>query len=123
MGHAEDDLLARLVTADEYPSLHRAVAAGVLSSGTDPFRFGLGVIVDGIAAHLEALGTGAFVPPRPPPPPEAPGVLADKKYRESQKKVREAEKLLRAAHREERGALREARERARQREAKEREGT
>jgi AcrR family transcriptional regulator len=120
VSHAEDDLLARLVTADGYPSLHRAVAAGVLSSGTDPFRFGLGVIVDGIAAHLDALEAGTFVPPTPPPPPEAPDVLADKKYRESQKKVREAEKLLRAARREERASLREARERARQREAKER---
>lgn len=112
VGHASDDLLARLVTADEYPSLHRAIAAGVLVSGSDPFAFALDRILDGIAAHLDALAAGTDTPPHPGPVPEAPEVAVDKKVREARKKVREAEKLLRAAHKEERVALREARERA-----------
>lgn len=113
VGHESDDLLARLVTADEYPSLHRAIAAGALSSESDPFAFALDRMLDGIAAHLDALAAGTAPPPHPGPVPEAPEVAADKKVRESRKKVREAEKLLRAAHKEERAALREARERAR----------
>jgi AcrR family transcriptional regulator len=113
VSHADDDLLARLVTADEFPSLHRAIAAGVLSSGTDPFRFGLERIVEGIDVHLDALAAGTAAPRVPAPAPDAPEVLADKKYREAKKKVREAEKLLRAAQREERASLREARDRVR----------
>ncbi len=109
--HDADDLLARLVTADEYPSLHRAISAGVLSSGTDPFAFGLERILDGISAHLDALAAGDAVPPRPAEVPEPTEVAADKRVREARKKVREAEKLLRAAHKEERATVREARER------------
>ncbi|KHK95624.1 TetR family transcriptional regulator [Microbacterium mangrovi] len=123
VGHESDGLLARLVTADEYPSLHRAIAAGVLSSGSDPFRFGLDRIIDGIAAHLEALAVGTAAAPSRGPLPEAPEVASDRRVRETRKKVREAEKLLRAAHKEERAALREARERARQRQAKDAAGS
>jgi AcrR family transcriptional regulator len=45
-------LLARLTTAEELPSLHRAIASGSLDDPDDPdieFNFGLARILDGIA--------------------------------------------------------------------------
>jgi AcrR family transcriptional regulator len=46
-------LLARLTTAEELPSLHRAIASGSLDDPDDPdveFNFGMARILDGIAA-------------------------------------------------------------------------
>jgi hypothetical protein len=45
-------LLARITSADEFPSLHQAIASGALDDEDDPdieYRFGLARIVDGIA--------------------------------------------------------------------------
>ncbi|WP_353115560.1 TetR/AcrR family transcriptional regulator C-terminal domain-containing protein [Microbacterium sp.] len=112
VNHAEDDLLARLVTPDEYPSLHRAIAAGELSSGGDPFRFGLDRILDGITTHLDRIERGEVVAASLPEPASVdPAVAADKRVKTATKGVREAEKALRAAQKAERQARREAQER------------
>jgi AcrR family transcriptional regulator len=45
-------LLAEITSADEFPSLHRAIASGALDDEDDPdleYRFGLARILDGIA--------------------------------------------------------------------------
>ena len=45
-------LLAQITSADEFPSLHRAIASGALDDGDDmdvEYRFGLERILDGIA--------------------------------------------------------------------------
>ena len=107
----EANLYTRLITSDEFPALHRAVAEGVFRSDADPFRFGLERILDGIAAYIAASPADRPAPTHTWAERESPPVVADKKYREAQKVVREAERALRAAHRAERQALREARER------------
>jgi AcrR family transcriptional regulator len=53
-------LLARLTTAEELPSLHRAIASGSLDDPDDPdaeFNFGMARILDGITALVAAKGT------------------------------------------------------------------
>jgi AcrR family transcriptional regulator len=53
-------LLARLITAEELPSLHRAIASGSLDDPDDPdaeFNFGMARILDGITALVAAKGT------------------------------------------------------------------
>ncbi len=52
-------LLARLTTAEERPALHRAIASGSLDDPDDPdaeFHFGMGRILDGIAALIATKG-------------------------------------------------------------------
>jgi hypothetical protein len=54
-------LLARLTTAQELPSLHRAIASGSLDDPDDPdieFNFGLARILDGIAALIVTKDSG-----------------------------------------------------------------
>ena len=110
-GGSGPGVLASLVTADDYPDLRRALDAGVLESESDPFRFGLDRILDGISVHIDAIAANGVTPP--PEPVEDDGdVLADRRYREARKAVREAEKALRAARAHARQTLREARERA-----------
>jgi AcrR family transcriptional regulator len=108
----EAALYDSLISAEEFPSLRRAVDAGVFLSDADPFWFGLDRILDGVAAYLDVLGTAE---PRRPTAPWAEladaDVAGDKKYREAQRAVREAEKALRDALKLERVALRDARER------------
>ncbi|HEX3979355.1 MAG TPA: TetR/AcrR family transcriptional regulator [Solirubrobacteraceae bacterium] len=53
-------LLARLTTAEELPSLHRAIASGSLDDPDDPdveFNFGLARILEGIAGLMASKGT------------------------------------------------------------------
>ncbi len=53
-------LLARLTTAEELPSLHRAIASGSLDDPDDPnaeFNFGLARILDGIAVLMASKDT------------------------------------------------------------------
>lgn len=108
----ESELYDRVITADEFPALRRAIDDGVFLSPADPFRFGMERVLDGVAAYIDALDRG--VDPEPPTEWIAvdPAELAgDRRLKEAQKAVRDAEKALRAAHRLERQALREARER------------
>ena len=108
----EAAIFESLITAEEFPALRRAVEAGVFLSEADPFTFGLERILDGIAAYMDALGSGR------PHEPERPwhtladaDVAGDKKVREARKQVREAEKALRDAQKLERVAVRDARDR------------
>lgn len=108
----ESELYDRVITADEFPALRRAIDDGVFTSPSDPFRFGIERVFDGVAAYIDSLDRG--VPAQPVTdwialdPVELAG---DRRLKEAQKAVREAEKALRLAHKAERQALREARER------------
>lgn len=110
VGDAAAAVLHELVTADAYPYLRRAIDAGVLTADTDPFRFGLERMLDGVGAHISAVEAGGASTPAPASDDDS-DVHADKKYREARKAVRDAEKILRAARTHQRQTLREARER------------
>jgi AcrR family transcriptional regulator len=108
----EATLYDRVITADEFPALRRAIDDGVFLSPHDPFRFGVERVLDGVTAYIAALD-------RDEPHVRSedwvaldPAELAgDRRLREAQKAVREAEKALRAARKLERQAFREAGER------------
>lgn len=108
----ESELYDRVITADEFPALRRAIDDGVFTSPSDPFRFGIERVFDGVAAYIDSLDRGAPAQPVTDwialDPVELSG---DRRLKEAQKAVREAEKALRLAHKAERQALREARER------------
>ncbi len=108
----ESELYDRVITADEFPALRRAIDDGVFTSPSDPFRFGIERVFDGVAAYIDSLDRGAPAQPVTDwialDPVELTG---DRRLKEAQKAVREAEKALRLAHKAERQALREARER------------
>jgi AcrR family transcriptional regulator len=108
----ESELYDRVITADEFPALRRAIDDGVFTSPSDPFRFGIERVFDGVAAYIDTLDRGAPAQPVTDwialDPVELSG---DRRLKEAQKAVREAEKALRLAHKAERQALREARER------------
>ena len=108
----EATLYDRVITADEFPALRRAIEEDVFLSPADPFRFGVERMLDGVAAYISTLDRGE---PRDPAgewvaldPAELAG---DRRLREAQKAVREAEKMLRTARKIERQTLREAGER------------
>lgn len=109
----ESELYDRVITADEFPALRRAIDDGVFTSPADPFRFGVDRVLDGVSAYIDSLGKGAPAAQNDEwialDPAE---VAGDRRLKEAQKAVREAEKALRAAHKIERQALREARDRA-----------
>ena len=107
----EDALYRALVTADAYPELAAAIDAGVFLDETDPFRFGVELALDGIAAHIETAPHGRSAQPAHVAEPDEVALAGDKRYREAQKAVRQAERALRDARRFERAAAREARER------------
>lgn len=108
----EATLYDRVITADEFPALRRAIEEDVFLSPADPFRFGVERVLDGVAAYIAALDraqphvvTDEWVALDPAE------LAGDRRLREAQKTVREAEKALRAARKLERQALREAGER------------
>lgn len=108
----EAALFDRVITAEEFPALRRAIEDDVFLSPADPFRFAVERTLDGVAAYIAGLDRG-----------EAHGeasewididpaeLVGDRRLKEAQKSVREAEKALRAAHKIERQTLREARDR------------
>lgn len=135
----ESQLFDAVITADGYPSLRRAIDAGVFTSTADPFDFGLDRGLDGLeeyisrvarerdaaAAGSTAVPPGSIVPEREEPSPPSddaeegpaaiadddPDVAADKKLREARKEVRQAQKVLAEARKRERQTMREAKER------------
>lgn len=108
----ESTLYDRVITAEEFPALRRAIEEDVFLSPADPFRFGVERLLDGVAAYISALDRGEEHAPVAEWIDLDPVELAgDRRVREAQKAVREAEKALRAAHKLERQALREAGER------------
>ncbi|PRB62031.1 TetR/AcrR family transcriptional regulator [Microbacterium sp. MYb45] len=108
----EAELFDRVITAEEFPALRRAIEDDVFLSAADPFRFGVERTLDGVAAYIAALERGE---PRSVATDwvdlEPVELAGDRRLKEAQRAVREAEKALRAAHKIERQALREARER------------
>lgn len=108
----ESALYDRVITADEFPALRRAIDAGVFTSPDDPFRFGMERVLDGVSSYIDSLDHGVAREPATDWIALDPAELAgDRRLKEAQKAVREAEKALRTAHRAARQALREARER------------
>ncbi|WP_372468480.1 TetR/AcrR family transcriptional regulator [Microbacterium maritypicum] len=108
----EAELFDRVITAEEFPALHRAIEDDVFLSAADPFRFGVERTLDGVAAYIAALERGE---PRSVATDwvdlEPVELAGDRRLKEAQRAVRDAEKALRVAHKIERQALREARER------------
>ncbi len=108
----EAALFDRVITADGYPALRRAIDDGVFVSTADPFRFALERILDGVDAYIAGLDRGEPHTSEPEwigiDPAE---VAGDRRHREALKAVREAEKALRVARKLERQSLREAKER------------
>lgn len=108
----ESALFDRVISADEYPHLRRAIDTGVFVDQQDPFRFATERLLDGIGMYIDALGRGeGHAPVQEWLEIDRAELAGDKKYREAQKGVREAEKALRAARKLERQALRDAGER------------
>ena len=108
----EAALFDRVITADEFPALRRAIDDQVFLSVADPFRFAVERTLDGVAAYISALDQGEARAEAGEWIDLDPAELAgDRRLKEAQKSVREAEKALRAARKVERQTLREARDR------------
>lgn len=132
----EARLFDAVITVDGYPSLRRAIDAGVFISESDPFDFGFERGLDGLEAYIDRVArerSGALTdPPAEDPASQGgrgsgsssddaedssvisdddPDVVADKKFREAQKAVKQAQKVLAEARKRERQTLREAKER------------
>ena len=108
----EGDLFDALIAAEEYPALRSAVDAGAFVSDSDPFRFGIERILDGVQSYLGVLAAGeAHETTAPWLVLDDEDVAGDKRVREAKKAVRQAEKALRDARRLERTAIADARTR------------
>ena len=110
----EAALFDRVISAEEFPALRRAIDGGVFTDEGDPFRFGLQRILDGVESYITGNGSAGAGTDMPQEwvHAESEQVAADKRVREARKAVREAEKALRLARKDERIALRDAGERA-----------
>jgi len=108
----EAALFDRVITAEEFPALRRAIEDDVFLSTADPFRFAVERTLDGVASYMAGLDRGDAHAEATEWIDLDPAELAgDRRLKEAQKAVREAEKALRAAHKIERQTLREARDR------------
>ncbi len=110
---ADAHIIANLVTAEQFPSLHAAIRGGAFAPGEDnPFEFGLSRVLDGIEHYIATLDPGAR-PALPPTPHFATDAHPkDEKVRHARQARREAEKKLREAEKVEREAIKSAVERA-----------
>src|SRR5690606_16013178 len=108
----EAALFDRVITAGEFPSLREASDAGVFLSESDPLRFAVERLLDGVESYIARIDRGEehTVVERWLELDQA-EVAGDKRYREAQKAVREAEKALAEARKNERQVRREAHER------------
>lgn len=105
----EAALYDRVIDADAFPALRRAIDDGIFLSAADPFRFGLDRLLDGVAAYISQLECGEpHVDPATWGGVDAADITGDRRLKEAQKAVRDAEKALRAARKAERQATREA---------------
>ena len=108
----EAALFDRVISADEYPALRRAIDAGVFTADDDPFRFAMERIFDGVEAYIAGLDRGeAHAVEADWVEAEPAEVAGDKKLREARKAILDAEKVLRAARKNERAVLRDAHQR------------
>lgn len=109
---AEAAMFDRVITAEEFPALRRAIDAGVFTTQEDPFQFAVERLLDGVELYIAGLDRGEpHAAVTQWAEAESPEVAADKKVRDARKAVREAEKALRVARKLERQALRDAYER------------
>ncbi len=105
----EAALFDRVITAEEFPALRRAIEDDVFLSAADPFRFAVERTLDGVAGYIAGLDRGEAHAEVTEWIDIDPAELAgDRRLKEAQKAVREAEKMLRAARKIERQTLREA---------------
>lgn len=108
----ESALFDRVITAEDFPHLRRAIDVGVFTAEDDPFRFAMERVFDGVELYISGLDRGeGHIASGEWATLEPAELAGDKKYREAQKVVRAAEKALRDARKLERQALRDARER------------
>lgn len=116
---ADAHIIANLVTPEQFPDLHAAIHGGAFApDGSNPFRYGLSLILDGIERAIAALGDAA--PPRNPAEEPSEAHPRDPAVRAARQARREAEARLREAQKRERDATKQASERERARSEKER---
>ncbi|MBO9626186.1 MAG: TetR family transcriptional regulator [Microbacterium sp.] len=112
IGEREAALYDRVIEGEEFPSLRRAIDAGVFASTADPFRFGVERILDGVASYVDGLARGEDrALPQDWIALDAVELAGDRRLKEAQRTVREAEKALRAARKVERQVAKDAAER------------
>ncbi|GAA1926373.1 hypothetical protein GCM10009689_01360 [Brevibacterium antiquum] len=144
LAQQESRLFDAVITDDGYPSLRRAIDAGVFTSEADPFAFGFECGLDGLAAYIDRVrrergegasaaageipetasevgepsASGATLPAEKTPDVEQSVPTDDDPEVAADKKYRESQKAVRQAQK----VLAEARKRERQtlREAKDR---
>lgn len=106
------EMLAELVTPEQFPFLAPAIAAGAFSAeSASPFEFGFLRILDGIEHHLGELDGGRPGTQSEPDPDRE--FARDDRVRNARDKVRDAEQKLRELRKKEREAVAKAREKAR----------
>lgn len=114
------EMIATLVTPEQFPHLRPAIDAGVFTADADPLTFGLERMLDGVALYVESRSAGepSTMPPEREQPPETDAFPKDAKVRaariarrEAEKAAREAQKKVREAVKREREAVQRARER------------
>lgn len=111
---AEQRLIGGLVTAEAFPYLHEAIAAGILVDDSDPFAFGLERLLDGVESYIAARAAGA-APGITPEVPVTDSFPRDPEVKAARQARREAEKKLREAEKREREAIKRAVEREKHR--------
>ena len=110
---ADAHIIANLVTAEQFPALHEAIAGGAFDPGEDdPFEFGLSRVLDGIEHYIATLEPGAAPAVAPTPHFPTDAHPKDEKVKRARQARREAEKRLREAEKAEREAIKAAVERA-----------
>jgi hypothetical protein len=104
-----EQMLLQLVTPEEFPRVHAALAEGAFKPvpNGNPFNFGLERVLDGIEAFLAGSSPAAPIPADR----LTAEAMRDQRYKEAVKARRESEKHLREARKKEREALAKAKER------------
>ncbi|MDQ1552425.1 MAG: hypothetical protein QOD50_1847 [Actinomycetota bacterium] len=105
------EVLADLITPEQFPFLAPAIAAGAFEDSANPFEFGLLRILDGLERHMTELGAGRPGTTSQPDPDRE--FAKDERVRSVRDKVRDAEQKLRELRKKEREAISRAREKAR----------
>ena len=106
------ETLAELITAEQFPNLAPAIAAGAFTGGeAEAFEFGLLRILDGLELHMTELAAGRTGTTATPDPDRE--FAKDENVKKAVARVRDAEGKVRDARQKQREAIAKARERAR----------
>jgi AcrR family transcriptional regulator len=105
------EVLAQLITAEQFPFLAPAIAAGAFADTANPFEFGLMRILDGLEQYMAELGAGRPGTQSQPDPDRQ--FARDERVKKAREQVRDAENKLRDLRKKEREAIAKAREKAR----------